>query len=81
MLKSEQKKLDRIGIKINSWTDINGYRYWVDTNMNNKYFTVNVCRYDKETGNGIAGTNETLCTRALLNTAIEKVRKHIEEHR
>lgn len=74
MLNSELKKIERTGLNINGYTDINGYRYFLDHNSGNRYFTVRVMNLE-------TGEAKTLCTRGNLNTALDRAMKHIEEHK
>jgi len=69
MLKSEQKKLEKTGFKINYPNKYRRFEYWIENNMNNRYFTVRI--FD------IANKKwQTLCTRANLDTALTKANEH-----
>ena len=74
MLNSELKKIERIGLKVNDYTDINGYRYFLDHNSGNRYFTVRVLNLETRKA-------KTLCTRGNLNTALDRAAKHIADHK
>lgn len=81
MLRSEEQKLERLGLKVNACNDMpNGWRYFLENNMSNRYFTARAVRYNKETGYAIEGTGKTLCTRALFGTAFDRIKKHIAEN-
>lgn len=70
MLKSEQKKLERAGFKINYPNKHGKFEYWIESNMSNRYFTVRIFdTSDKKW--------QTLCTRANLDTALAKATEHI----
>ena len=62
------------GFNVNSYTDIGNYRYWIESNMSNWYYTARVLNLT---------TNEatTLCTRGKLETAVAKATEFMMSHR
>lgn len=62
------------GFVINGYTDINNYRYFIEGNMSNRYYTVRVVDLSNR-------ESTTLCTRGKLETAVAKATEFMMSHR
>lgn len=74
MLPSEARKFEQAKLVINGYSDIGNYRYFIDRNLSNWYFTVRVLNLKTREA-------KTLCTRAKASTALGKALQHINDNK
>jgi hypothetical protein len=74
MLPSEARKFEKAKLVINGYSDIGEYRYFIDRNLSNWYYTVRVMNLKTREA-------KTLCTRGKAETALGKALQHIQAHK